>query len=288
MSLAPGVVPDTGGVRGVPAPPTPSPQRLLLAFYGSLVLDREDRQRVRSRILLDMLNSLGVTESAARAALNRMVRIGLLDRTQRGRVAEFGLTPQSLEMLREGRARVEAEDPFTPDAEEWTLLGYTVPELRRDIRHRLRSELAWAGFGRVQDGLWIAPGVVDPRRVLERVDATDVVTFAFAGRPIGGSASEHFVREAWDLNMIESEHRSFASMWSDLRGRSMNPVAAFTALVADWLHLLARDPGLPARFLPEDWPSSQSVRVYRHAHEMLGHPAELMLTRMLDSSSATR
>ena len=33
-------------------------------------------------------------------------------------------------------------------------------------RHGLRSELAWAGFGPLQGGLWIAPGRVEVRAIV--------------------------------------------------------------------------------------------------------------------------
>ena len=34
-----------------------------------------------------------------------------------------------------------------------------MPEQRREVRHQLRTQLAWAGFGSLGGGLWISPHV---------------------------------------------------------------------------------------------------------------------------------
>ena len=51
----------------------------------------------------------------------------------------------------------------------WLLLVLRVPEQRRELRHRLTTQLAWAGFGSLGGGLWITPHV--DREVL--VDAEE-------------------------------------------------------------------------------------------------------------------
>ena len=41
----------------------------------------------------------------------------------------------------------------------WLLLVLRVPEQRRELRHQLTTQLAWAGFGSLGNGLWITPHV---------------------------------------------------------------------------------------------------------------------------------
>lgn len=260
-----------------------TPQELLLAFYGRFVLDHPSRGQVSSRVLLDVLRPLGISEAAVRAALKRMVQRDLLSREQTGRVAAFGLTSRSVDVLGEGRVRVTAEHPFTTASHQWTLLSYTVPESMRDVRHQLRSELQWAGFGRLRDGLWIAPGVVEPTRILDRIDAPDAETYVFAGELVGGTSADRFINTAWDLDRISSQHRAFALNWSDAHSDLTNPVTAMTAMGADWLRLLRADPGFPAEFLPPEWPADRSVEVYRSVIDAFEGPAEDMLDRMIAS-----
>ncbi|WP_175393666.1 PaaX family transcriptional regulator [Rhodococcus globerulus] len=263
------------------------PQQLMLAFLGTFVVDR-DRDVIAAKIYLELFGYLGVSESATRATLNRMVRSGLLTRVQVGRTASFGISERGEKLLREGGARVTAANPFAREDSGWTLLSYTIPEARRDLRHQLRSQLLWAGFGRLRDGLWIAPGVVDTQELLSGLGTTDVASFAFAGNPLPGTSPADFVADAWDLAAIEAEHRQFIDRWTDSDAAPENPLAAHTALVADWLRLLRGDPGLPTQYLPRDWPAETSTATYAKASQKYSGPAEEFLSRMIGQSGNRR
>ena len=52
-------------------------------------------------------------------------------------------------------------------ADGWVLAVFSVPETHRHLRHQLRTELSWLGFGTVSPGVWIAPRpLADPTRAL--------------------------------------------------------------------------------------------------------------------------
>lgn len=278
---------------GDSVPPTPvdkagGPQQLLLAFLGSLVLDHDDRRHIDARIFVDVLGYLNVSHTVVRTTLNRMVRGGLLDRQRSGRTAAFGITDRAEALLRQGRERVVSPTPFTPNEDTWTLLSYSLPESRRDVRHRLRAQLNWAGFGRLRDGLWIAPGSVDVSDIIAGVDGPDARAVAFSGSPTAGLTPAEFATTAWDLEYIESEHRRFIDAWGRPGEKYSNPAAAYTALGSDWLKLLRNDPGLPDRCLPAKWPSAESVRVHDAAVSVLSDEAEALIERMIASYSQRR
>lgn len=263
-----------------------TPNRLLLAFLGAYVLD-QNRYHVSARVIIDVMGYLGVNEGTTRTTLNRMVRTGLLDRSQNGRTASFGMTDRAEQILREGGTRVTSRSPFTHPDDEWTLLSYSIPETRRELRNKLRAQLLWAGFGRLRDGLWIAPGQVDAHEILSSIDADDATAVAFTGRPTGGVPPEQFVRAAWDLDSIKAHHMVFLKRWRPA-GHPANPVASYTALIADWLELLRHDPGLPTQYLPPDWPAHESAAVYHDAADRLAPPAQDMLDRMIASGANRR
>nr|WP_285034286.1 PaaX family transcriptional regulator C-terminal domain-containing protein [Mycolicibacterium sp. lyk4-40-TYG-92] len=262
-----------------------TPTRLLLAFLGAFVLDRPGREYIHARVIIDVLGSLAINEGAARVTLNRMVNNGLLDRSKAGRTMSYGLTEHAIDELRRGRQRVTAPDPFNKAAKgEWTLLSYSVPESRRDLRHRLRSQLQWSGFGRIRDGLWIAPGAVDVDPVLEMLAVDGTVAFAFAGRPVDEGMSKAVVAEAWNLAALREHHDTFIARWSDSTAGPKDPLAAHTAMVADWLELLRNDPGLPADLLPSNWPAPRSSAVYRAAAEHQFRHADRQLDAMIEKA----
>jgi phenylacetic acid degradation operon negative regulatory protein len=260
------------------------PQSLLLSFFGALVVDF-DLPPLPSMTLLDLLADLGVTEAAARATLKRMTQRGLLSRGQVGRTAEYLLTPLAEDVLRQARERVASPTPFEHPEGEWTLLSYSMPESRRDLRHRVRARLTWAGFGGLRDGLWIAPGTVDVAAVLGRSDLADVAGLAdaFAARVLPGTDVDRLVRRAWDVPAVRDAHAWFIENWSR-PPRISGSLAQLTLLGADWLSLLRTDPGLPAAHLGADWPAPTSAAVYRRVFDGLEPAARAALERSLRSN----
>lgn len=263
------------------------PEQLLLAFFGELVLDR-DVGPVPSAQLVAVLGELGVGEPATRATLARMARRGLLEPVRSGRTVAYLLTPASERVLREAHGRVFAEDPFAPQGAGWTLVTFSVPERQRDLRHRVRAQLAWAGFGLLRDGLWIAPGEVPVAEVLGGLaadgDGLDLV--AFRAVEVEGFSARS-VRTAWRLDEIRELHRVFQERWAAGRPGAAPGAAGdgavrdVTALVADWLALLRSVPRLPVEHLDDDWPAAASVRLFRTRHDALAGPARAALADRL-------
>jgi DNA-binding transcriptional regulator PaaX len=260
------------------------PQSLLLSFLGALVLDR-DLPPLPSMILLDLLADLGVAEAAGRATLKRMTQRGLFSRGQVGRTAEYALTRLAEDVLREATERVTSPTPFENPDGEWTLLSYSVPESRRDLRHRVRARLTWAGFGGLRDGLWIAPGTVDVASVLGRSDFAEAAGLAdaFAARALPGTDVDRLVHRAWDVPAVRRAHLSFIQTWSRPPQVS-GSLAQLTLLGADWLSLLRTDPGLPAGRSGPDWPAATSSAVYRRVFDGLEPAARAALERSLRAS----
>ena len=269
---------------GVP-PPGPAaahrPQSLLLSFFGGVVLDA-GLPPLPSATLLDLLADLGVTEAAGRATLKRMTQRGLLSRGQVGRSAEYTLTALAEDVLREATERVTSPAPFEHPEGEWTLLSYSVPESRRDLRHRVRARLTWAGFGGLRDGLWIAPGTVDVAAVLGRSDLAEAAGLAdaFAARALPGTDLDRLVHRAWDVPAVRDAHLWFIETWSR-PPQVFGSVAQLTLLGADWLWLLRTDPGLPAAQLGPDWPAATSDAIHRRVFEGLQPAARSALERSL-------
>lgn len=245
------------------------PQALLFSFFGGVVL-KGDFPPIPTTVLLGLLGDLAVAEPAARATLARMTRKGLLASARVGRTTRYTLTPAGRAVVEEGAQRVEAESPFAHSAGDWTLLSYSLPESRRDVRHQLRAALAWAGFGPLRDGLWIAPGAVDVEAMFSKADLEDAAQSAdwFSASPMSGVDVHRLIRRAWPVDDIRAQHDRFTARWA-ARNVDANSLSLVTLLGADWLQLLRVDPGLPAGDLDEDWPADQSTQTYRHRYREL-------------------
>lgn len=239
------------------------PQSLIFSFFGGVVLGHQTPP-IPTTVFLRLLGELGIAEAATRATLARMCRRGLLERTQVGRGAYYRLTPEAESLVSKADERVSALAPFDHDDGQWTLLSYSMPESRRDLRHRLRAALTWAGFGSLRDGVWIAPGTVDVGASLAGVGLSEVAGLAewFAASPLAGVEVDQMIRRAWPVERIQQQHEEFLRAWWSW-SEEQDALSQVTLLGADWLRVLRSDPGLPARFLSPDWPAAQSAAVYR-------------------------
>jgi phenylacetic acid degradation operon negative regulatory protein len=252
----------------------------MLTFLGEAVLGRD--LAVFSGTFVEIMQRLGVSEEATRSTLTRMVNRGLLARHRRSRKVYFGLTSRAVGVLAEGADRLWTLGAVNQDAEaRWTLLGFSLPETRRDERHQLRSRLRWAGFGPLRSGLWIAPGLVDVATVLPDRRLLDHVQ-VFHAEPVGDA--KRIVREAFDLTGIAARYREFLQRWRPPRPLPDAPddLARQLWLVSDWLLVIRDDPRIPVRHLPAEWPAVAAERVFQRRQSMFRPKAERILSRLLD------
>lgn len=251
-------------------PPAYPSRALLLTLLGNHFqgqapsVDEGRRMAVASSTFVDVLGRVGVSEQAARATLNRAVKQGFLRRHQSGRQAFFDLTDSTRHLLADGARRLYHTDPVRTDWDgTWTLLAFSLPESRRAERHRLRTRLAWVGFGALRDGLWVAPGTVDVPTVIAGLDVTDDV-HVFAGPAVPPVRLDAMIAEAWDLATIAERYRTFLLRWDHDAPLPEAPddLARWIWLVTEWRLLLVDDPVLPPAHLPDDWPAVHARAVF--------------------------
>src|SRR4051812_46211796 len=231
------------------------PQAVLLTFFGAYLLGRG--AQVATSSVLEVLGRAGVSEPAARSALSRMARRGLLRRERRGRQVYLGLTPRTREILGDGDERVWRTDAVNRQWDgSWTLLGFSLPDSWQRQRHELRSRLLWAGFGPLQGGLWVAPSGADVTVVAGGPEVTPPIR-GFSARAPPPAGLGELGGGAWGLAPAAARYRGFLERWEapGHRPRLPDSLAQQLALQTDWLQVIRRDPRLPVQHLPEGWPA---------------------------------
>ncbi|HEY7487800.1 MAG TPA: PaaX family transcriptional regulator C-terminal domain-containing protein [Streptosporangiaceae bacterium] len=264
-------------------PATVRPQTLLLTFLGDHVLGRN--VCVYSGSYLDVMARVGVSEHATRSTLTRMVRRGLLGRRRQGRKVFFGLTPHSTEILADGEARIWGTGPVNIDGDgEWTLVGFSLPQEWRRLRHDLRSRLTWSGFGMIHSGLWIAPSRVDLSAILAELGLEDHVK-VFSARLTHPADIGPLLRDAYDLAGLAERYETFLRRWSrpEPLPDHPDPLARKLFLLSEWLETIRHDPRLPLPHLPSGWPAPRAHQVLEERHAELAEPARLVAGQLLET-----
>ena len=279
----------SGGVaagRAVAEDGAVRPQTLMLNLLGRYLLGRPTV--VSAGSVIEVFARSGVGEHAARSTLARMVNRGMLTRQRHGRAMFFGLTPQAERILRDGEDRIWRSGAVNLDWDGyWTLLGFSLPESWQRQRHELRSQLTWAGFGPLFNGLWVAPGRVEVTRLVASLGLESRVR-AFYAQAVPGTDIAKMVQENWDLEAVAARYRGFLARWQgpdmrpDMPPRRRDPLAVQLLLASDWLQVIRADPRLPAEHLPADWPAAKAESLFVELDKTVAQPAGEIARQILD------
>jgi phenylacetic acid degradation operon negative regulatory protein len=241
----------------------PAARSTLLTVLGEYLLPRPEGAWLQA--LIGALELLGYTPTAARQAVVRSTREGWLESERVGRRSRARLTPSSAELLRDGARRIYGFGaPVSWDG-RWLLLVLRVPEPRRELRHQLTTQLAWAGFGSLGGGLWITPHV-DREALVHAEPPAQLLSFRAELGGLGDTA--RVIGEAWDLEALREHYEEFIADFADSQpDGGAAAFAAQTALVHAWRRFPFIDPDLPDDLLPHDWPRRRAYELFRARHE---------------------
>ena len=132
------------------------PPRLLLTLLGDYWWQRTEP--LPSSAIVALLGEFGVSDSAARAALSRLTRNGLLVTSKTGRRTYSRLSSRAAAILDDGARRIFSFGAVNqPWDGMWSLVAFSIPEDNRAARDALRKQLRWLGFAPLYDGLWVSP-----------------------------------------------------------------------------------------------------------------------------------
>ena len=244
----------------------PAARSLLLTILGEYVLPRGEP--VWQETLVGALVSVGYSSHAARQALARSVRDGWLETSRVGRRARVSLSDRAAALLATGASRIYSfGSPWEWDG-RWLVLILRVPEERREVRHQLRTRLAWAGLGSMGGGVWLTPHVSREAELQDAVgSAPAALTTSFvASLGVFGRGSD-VAAAAWDLDGVRSQYQAFIDDFASIRPSSGEAFFRMqTLLVHAWRKFPFLDPDLPAELLPAGWPRRRAHELFTGRH----------------------
>jgi phenylacetic acid degradation operon negative regulatory protein len=216
--------------------------------------------------LVRSLGVLGVEERNARQALARLADQGIVRSHKDGRRARWQLTDHGRELLATGAERIYGfgggDDAWDG---RWLVVLCSVPEGQRAKRHRLRSQLGFAGFGFLVPGMALSPHVDREPVANEVLKELGLLPGAMVFRGEAGElmSTEELLARAWDLAGLAARYESFVRSFSRRSPRSEEArFVALTELVHTWRHFPFIDPEIPARLLPRRWPGRRAKLLF--------------------------
>jgi phenylacetic acid degradation operon negative regulatory protein len=250
------------------------PPRLLLTLLGDYWWQRTEP--LPSAAIVALLAEFGVSDSAARAALSRLTRNGLLVTSKSGRRTFSRLSSRAAAILDDGARRIfsfgAANQPWDG---MWSLVAFSIPEDNRAARDALRKQLRWLGFAPLYDGLWLSPRdhAAEVIGYLKDLDITTGTAFRATSVPVECDIPAR----AWDLDGLRGRYEGFIDFARQLRDTTaagqvppIDALIARTRVMDEWRAFPGLDPDLPAELLPTAWPRAQARELFIGCYDLLG------------------
>lgn len=239
----------------------------LFDLYGDHLRQRGGQAPIAA--LIRMLAPLGVAAPAVRTAVSRMVRQGWLTPVRTTGGPGYRLTARAVLRLDEAGARIYRTGRTGWDG-RFDLVIVTNPTGRAE-RERLANNLAFLGYGRLDQSAWVAAraaGEVD-----QMLNDAAIPFERFSAVHSGNAAGARvMVSRAWDLAALGKQYTAFIErMTPAMRAvdRSTDDEFAYATrfrLVHEWRAFLFSDPQLPDALLPDPWPGQAAASFFdRHA-----------------------
>jgi phenylacetic acid degradation operon negative regulatory protein len=257
-----------------------NPNTVVFALFAQYVLPRGGEVWLGS--LIQAMAALGISEAAARSAVLRLKKQGILESQRLGRRTFYWMADAGMRELNVGGFRFSLPSEKAWDG-TWTIVVYSVPEEQRCLRDALRCSLKWWGFGSLAPGTWISTRVLLPEieNDLRELGVWEYVS-VFKSEYLGPEDPSVIVAKAFpELGILETGYRDYIAkaktvLHSVDAGLLDDEVCFATRMHNLWeIYAVAKDdPILPPTLLSEDWPRFEAVELSAQVRHVLSVPAE--------------
>jgi len=253
---------------------------LIVTIFGDSIMPRGGAIALGS--LIRLAAPFGLNERLVRTATARLAHEGWVEAHRVGKRSEYRLTHGGRERFAEATERIYGE-PNASWSGRWTLI--VLPSMPAAERQRLRKELAWQGFGELSSGVFAHPEAPTHGLKLQFRDAQfPAEALIFEAHLADPASPARLVSLGWDLEDLAKRYerfvRRFEGVEAALRVRP-DPQTGFilrTLLIHEYRRLHLRDPLLPRRLLPAEWPGNRAAHLCRDIYERVFAASELHLS----------
>jgi phenylacetic acid degradation operon negative regulatory protein len=238
---------------------------LIVTIFGDSIMPRGGAISLGS--LIRLATPFGLNERLVRTATARLAHDGWVRAQRIGKLSEYRLSAAGRKRFAEATQRIYGESNAHWSG-RWTLV--VLPAMPAAVRHRLRRELTWQGFGELASGVFAHPDRPAQGFELPLAGADSAGALIFEANLGARGVPARLVDLGWDLADLAQRYRRFVKRFENaaaaLRIQPADPGTAFvlrTLLIHEYRRLHLRDPLLPKRLLPANWPGHRAAQLCR-------------------------
>jgi len=151
----------------------------------------------------------------------------------------------------------------------WRIISYEIPEVKREIRDRLRRQMQGWGLGPWHRSFWVTPHpVIENLRQLIGGQEEEKYFQAFESDHVFGSR-EILVEKVWEKTKLDGEYRQLFKKWHEVLSGQEEKLLKFKKIIDSYVDFLKTDPGLPKELVGESWIGFEGWGIFKEIKNIL-------------------
>jgi len=151
----------------------------------------------------------------------------------------------------------------------WRVISYEIPEVKREIRDRLRRQMQGWGLGPWHRSFWLTPHpIIENLRLLIGGKEEERYFQAFEADHVFGSR-EILVEKVWEKTRLDGKYRELFRKWHEVLSGQDDKILKFKKIIADYVDILKIDPGLPKELIGESWIGFEGWAIFKEIRNIL-------------------
>ncbi len=153
--------------------------------------------------------------------------------------------------------------------DKWRILSYEIPEQRRELRDRLRREVAGWGLGPWHRSFWLTPHpIIDNLKHLVTGKEEEKYVQAFESDHSFGDRGV-LIEKVWGTTALDKKYRELFKQWHVILSQDKEKTDKLKTVVHDYVAALRQDPGLPKKLVGENWIGFEAFNIFKEIRNIL-------------------
>lgn len=152
---------------------------------------------------------------------------------------------------------------------KWRILSYEIPESKRELRDKLRREVAGWGLGPWHRSFWLTPHpIIDNLRELVFQKEEEKYIQAFEADHVFGDRAI-LIEKVWQKSSLENTYRELFKQWHLILSGQETKEDKFKKVIRDYITVLRNDPGLPKELIGDNWIGFEANSIFKEIRSIL-------------------
>jgi len=152
---------------------------------------------------------------------------------------------------------------------KWRVLSYEIPEKKRDLRDRLRREVAGWGLGPWHRSFWLTPHpIINELNTFVSGKEEEKFIQAFQADHVFGERNI-LIEKVWGKDELDKKYRAMFKKWHLILSEDQEKTEKLKKVILEYIVLLREDPGLPIELVGENWIGFEAFNIFKEIRGIL-------------------